>query len=269
MSFSLPKIVYIGYYNTDVALPGKTLTDWRGVTMFEIELPDIESGISYIGDESSRITPDMIICARPGQTRRSRLPFKCYFIHMIVEDGILYDMLSSVPTYLKPKDIDEYREIFLNLYRHNESSSQIDEVAMQGLILKLIYKLYTDSETVRSRGGIKGRCDEVVSRAIGFIQANLTEPLSLSDVAREVGFSPIYFHKIFKAQSGLTLRGFVENERIKKASTLLVTTDLPLSQIASECGFSSQSYLNYAFKRKTGKTPREYAKANSEKYMMK
>ena len=269
MSFSLPKIVYIGYYNTDVALPGKSATDWRGVTMFEIELPDIESGISYIGNESSPITPDMIICARPGQMRRSKLPFKCYFIHMIVEDGILYDMLSSVPSYFKPKCIDKYRKIFLDLYRHNESSSQIDEVAMQGLILELIYTLYSDSESVRSRGGAKSRCDEVVSRAIGFIQANLTEPLSLSDVAREVGFSPIYFHKIFKASTGLTLRKFVENEKVKKASTLLVTTSMPLSQIATECGFSSQSYLNYAFKRKTGKTPREYAKANSEKYMMK
>ena len=268
MSFSLPKIVYIGYYNTDIALPGKTLTDLRGVTMFEIELPDIESGISYIGDESSPIAPDMIICARPGQTRRSRLPFKCYFIHMIVEEGILYDMLSSVPVYLKPKSIAEYREIFLNLYRHNESSSQIDEVAMQGLILRLIYKLYSDSEAVRSRDGVRSRCDEVVSRAIDYIQRNITEPLSLSEVAREVGFSPIYFHKIFKAQSGLTLRKFVENERIKKASTLLVTTDLPLSQIATECGFSSQSYLNYAFKRKTGKTPREYAEEKNENYLI-
>ena len=269
MSFSLPKIVYIGYYNTDVALPGKSITDWRSVTMFEIELPDIESGVSYIDDDSRPIAPDMIICAHPGQTRRSRLPFKCYFIHMIVEGGILYDMLSSVPTYLKPKNIDTYRRIFEGLYKHNESTSQIDEVAMQGLILELIYTLYSDSETKRTSDGAKSRCDEVVSRAIGFIEANLTEPLSLTDIAREIGFSPVYFHKIFKASTGLTLRKFVENEKIKRASTLLVTTNMPLSQIAIECGFSSQSYLNYAFKRKMGMTPREYAKASSEKYMMK
>ena len=269
MSFTLPKIVYMGYYNTDIALPGKSITDWRSVTMFEIELPDSDSGISYIDGDSHPISPNMIICARPGQMRRSRLPFKCQFIHMIVDEGILYDMLSTVPNYLTPKSTDDYKTIFADLQKYNESSSQIDEVAMQGLLLKLIYTLYSDSEAVRSAEHDKGRCSEIVSKAIAYIQENLTEDLSLSAIARAVGFSPIYFHKLFKASTGLTLRQYVENAKIKKASTLLVMTSMPLSQIATECGFSSQSYLNYAFKRKMGKTPREYAKVSSEKYMMK
>ena len=57
----------------------------------------------------------------------------------------------------------------------------------------------------------------------------------------------------------MTLREFVEEQRIQKSMHLLVSTDLTLSEIAYECGFSSQAYFSYVFKQKMTLTPREYA----------
>ena len=65
-----------------------------------------------------------------------------------------------------------------------------------------------------------------------------------------------------------TLRDYVEQQRIKKAINLLQTTNLTLTQIAFECGFSSQSYFSYVFKRRMKKSPREYIKELYNMYEM-
>lgn len=58
-----------------------------------------------------------------------------------------------------------------------------------------------------------------------------------------------------------TPRAFVEERRIKKSIDLLLTTDTSISEIAYECGFTSQSYFCYAFKRYTGTTPKKYVES--------
>ena len=110
-------------------------------------------------------------------------------------------------------------------------------------------------------------CAMAVIRSVaGYIKENLTEDLSLKKLSQFAGFSPIHFHNCFKASTGITLHEYVEEQRIKKAANMLITTDYTLAEIAYECGFSSHSYFSYAFKRKMNKTPREYAKEVFERY---
>jgi len=45
-----------------------------------------------------------------------------------------------------------------------------------------------------------------------------------------------------------------------------MTTDHTLTEIAFDCGFSSQSYFSYVFKRRIGKTPREYIQEINSRY---
>ena len=69
-----------------------------------------------------------------------------------------------------------------------------------------------------------------------------------------------------KTRTGKTLRDYVEEQRIKKSINMLLTTNFSLTQIAYECGFSSQSYFSYVFKRRMKVTPREYTKEIHSKY---
>jgi hypothetical protein len=102
----LPQIVAIGIYNAQIAIKNRTISKNRKTTMFELELPIGSGGISYINDESHPITENMVICAKPGQIRHTRLPFKCYYIHMIVNDGYLGDILTTLPNYIDLSDTD-------------------------------------------------------------------------------------------------------------------------------------------------------------------
>ena len=130
----LPEIVAIGIYDSRVAVKNKTITRNRKTTMFEIELPMEENGISFINEDRAPITTDMIICAKPGQTRHSKLPFKCYYVHMVLVQGPLYDMLMDIPNYVMTQKSSEYQEIFTELGKYYETGFDNDNVILQSLL---------------------------------------------------------------------------------------------------------------------------------------
>ena len=101
----MPEIVEVGIYNSLVVAKNIRASKERRTTTFEIELPIEEGGVSYIDSSSKHIKTNMIICAKPGQVRHTRFPFKCYYVHVNVEDSGLYDTLIKIPVFLaKPID---------------------------------------------------------------------------------------------------------------------------------------------------------------------
>lgn len=257
----LPKRIWAGRYNAQVAIKNKNISDERIVRQFEIELPIDDGGVSYIDDKSHPITKNLVICAKPGQTRHTRLPFKCFFIHLSVYEGLLYDTLMSLPNFIEPANADRIRKIFERICECHVSERAENELLQQSLLLELVYAISFPS----SFGKTKSR-NKAVEKALRYIESNLTSELSLEKVATEVKFAPSYFHKLFKASTGKPLHQYIEDMRIEKAIDLLITTEMTLTQIAYECGFSSQSYFSYAFKRHTGMTPRAYARKIVEVY---
>ena len=260
----LPEIVAVGVFNAQLVFKTKDISPRRKTTMFEIELPIEDGGVSYADNESSGITKDTVICAKPGQIRQTRLPFKCYYIHMMLTEGELYDRLMELPSYIKTTRRADYERIFKKLTEHYETALDSSQIIMQSLILELIYMLleHCSSRSFKT----KSSNAEMIEKSIRYIKDNLTADLSLNSVARVTSFSPIYFHNCFKRSTGKSLREFVEEARIQKSVNLLISTDMNLSEIAYECGFSSQSYFSYAFKRKMKMTPREYVKSIYQKY---
>lgn len=262
MKLTLPEIVAVGIYDSELAVKNKNIevTKNRKTTMFEIELPVEKGGISYIDSDKMYINTDMLICAKPGQIRHTKLPFKCYYIHIIVPEGELCDNLMSVPCYVTTGLYEEYCELFVKLCKYYGSAVATDEIIVHSIVLEIIHKIVNDSKKQELRKGIKGDNCKIIEDVIEHINENLTCDLSLESVASFAGFSPVYFHNCFKAATGKTLHKYVEEQRIKKAANMLVTTRNTLAEIAYDCGFSSQSYFSYAFKREMQLTPKEYAK---------
>lgn len=70
------------------------------------------------------------------------------------------------------------------------------------------------------------------------------------------------FQHMFKEQTGLSPSEYLMYARITRASSLLIETDLSISQISDILGFTSCTYFIRCFKKQTGKTPTEYQKSN-------
>jgi AraC family transcriptional regulator len=100
-------------------------------------------------------------------------------------------------------------------------------------------------------------------RLIDFIEDNLERDLSLEALAAEVGVSPLYLPRSFKAAVGQSPHQYVVRRRIERAKQLLSSGDSPIVDIALSVGFSSQSHLSNWFLRLVGISPAEYRRQNS------
>jgi AraC family transcriptional regulator len=95
-------------------------------------------------------------------------------------------------------------------------------------------------------------------RLIDFIEANLDGDLSLEAMAAEVGISPLYLARAFKAAIGQSPHQYVLARRIERAKELLRNTETPIVDVALSSGFSSQSHLSNWFQRHVGVSPATY-----------
>lgn len=98
----------------------------------------------------------------------------------------------------------------------------------------------------------------VISRAKEFIKQNLTEDISLGQVAKAVNTSTFYFCKMFKKATGINFTDYVSRQRIESAKNLLLNPNLRVSEIAYEVGFQSLTHFNRVFKKVIGQSPTEY-----------
>jgi AraC-like DNA-binding protein len=75
------------------------------------------------------------------------------------------------------------------------------------------------------------------------------------------GKHPADFSRAFRKLVGLTPGSFQRRARVRRAVSLLLTSDLRLAHVAQECGFSDQSHFAHAFLRETGMPPQRFAAA--------
>ena len=101
---------------------------------------------------------------------------------------------------------------------------------------------------------------EQIERSMQFILKHLDAQLSLDDLAHEAQMSRSYYSTSFRKLNGVSVWEYIMNMRIENAQHLLETTDRSILDISGSCGYNNISNFNRAFRRVTGKTPREYRK---------
>lgn len=107
--------------------------------------------------------------------------------------------------------------------------------------------------------------DTLVKKAQKYILQNLDQPLSRDDIAAHVFISSGYLGRIFKKELNVSLSEYVYIERMKLAAKMLEQSDLYVTSIALNVGFSNFPYFSTQFKKFTGLTPVEYRKKYREK----
>ncbi len=88
-----------------------------------------------------------------------------------------------------------------------------------------------------------------------FVRERLDRRITVADAARVARMSEGHFSRVFKSEMGLSFVDYVTRVRCDYAASLLRTTDLPVAEIATACGFVDHSYFTRVFKKTTGETP--------------
>ncbi|MBH0238401.1 helix-turn-helix domain-containing protein [Methylobrevis albus] len=98
-------------------------------------------------------------------------------------------------------------------------------------------------------------------RCLELMRERLSEDISLDELAAEARLSTFHFARMFKQSIGVPPRVHLTRLRVEKASELLETTDLPVTEIAQEVGYSSNQVLARVFSKHRHMSPSSYRRA--------
>ncbi|RVU39757.1 GlxA family transcriptional regulator [Hwanghaeella grinnelliae] len=101
----------------------------------------------------------------------------------------------------------------------------------------------------------------IVRDAIGLMEMNISEPMTVPEVADHIGVSQRKLERLFKHTMGCSVVQYSLLMRLQHARVLLIATDMGVRQIAVASGFNSLSHFAYAFKKCFERRPSEYRQA--------
>jgi AraC family transcriptional regulator len=102
-----------------------------------------------------------------------------------------------------------------------------------------------------------------VRRVLAHIDANLDKSIRNKDLADIARRSEFHFNVAFRLSVGDSPHEYIIRRRMERAQGLMLSTDAPLSQIASECGLADQAHFTRLFRRVVGETPAAWRRARA------
>ncbi len=151
---------------------------------------------------------------------------------------------------------DRLEELFDDLLYREHSDCDMNTY-MQGIFYILLSyqrKEYLNSLQKTDRGS------HYADRAMAYIDRHYKEPLRVDDIAASLHISRKYLCTILDQQIGMSTKDYLLTRRVQVAADLLLHTDLSVSEIAAEVGYTDYTQFSRMFRKKTGLSPRAFAK---------
>jgi AraC-like DNA-binding protein len=132
----------------------------------------------------------------------------------------------------------------------------------QTVFLLLVHILRTESRRFRpfATGGNQALLPRLLP-VLNWIDEHLSsQNLTVQQISHQVHISETHFRRLFHEGLGMSPVQFIRQRRIEHACTLLRTTEMPIKQIAVECGFAGDSFFSRVFHKAVQTTPAAYRK---------
>lgn len=167
---------------------------------------------------------------------------------------LYYGILQAIYASFEMKGIPS-NELFID----EECQPYIAEATKSaGGFFQWVGFILAKAENELNSFSVKGSVVESVRQ---YVLAHIDDyDLSRIRIASAIHLNPDYLSSVFKDKSGQSLSSFITSERIKAAKKLLVSTDLPITEVSGQTGFTDISYFSKQFKLLCGMTPQQYRK---------
>jgi len=127
--------------------------------------------------------------------------------------------------------------------------------------LYAVCEQYLNQVKIVDKGQLRTEAITVIDK---YIRQNHTKSISLSDIAKELGYDYNYTSRYFRSTFNMTFTEFINIYRLETAIRLLEETDHSISAIALESGFQSLRSFHHFFQKHTNTTPSRYRKVARE-----
>ncbi|NLC67921.1 MAG: AraC family transcriptional regulator [Clostridiaceae bacterium] len=203
-----------------------------------------------------------------GRSLSKNLSYFCIIIDIPLFQSSFFDAREA--KYITP--INQNLILFNNIVRgdndviecvnnlikeYNEKLTGF-ELAIKSCICRLLVLLlrnHTNKIITAREYNLKTKTLERLSTVIKYIEQNYCEPISISQLAEMINLSTYHFCHVFKKAIGKTPIQYVNLLRINKAESLLKSTDLSITEIAFETGFSGANYFSRLYKKYKNVSP--------------
>lgn len=193
-------------------------------------------------------------------------PFYVYLIYKSTAS-----LLKSIPKTVNSVSLsvnDSYTFIFIEQAFHQTFLGNLIELKARQKDLDWIYEgplsgMQEWMKVVRAfhhaqKEGLLFECPNVIIMAIDYIVRNLSNPMSVSDIAKEVKMSRSHLSTSFKRATGESIHSYIEKKRLQWAKQLLNESKLTIQEIGELIGIMDAKYFSKWFKRCTGFPPSNY-----------
>lgn len=144
---------------------------------------------------------------------------------------------------------------FLSESEKQETASRLYSESIAHTLMFHLIKNYTNADFQEKSfsGGLPGN---KLRRVTEFINDNLEQDLTLTEIAQVAGLSHFHFARAFRKTMGITPQQYITNRRIEKAKELLAKSNLPIVEVGFQTGFKNQSHFTTLFRKFTSLTPK-------------
>lgn len=144
----------------------------------------------------------------------------------------------------------------LFLFTEDHTSKEIfADFMLRELIIRI---LQTEQKKIYTEKAMQLSSSHRLAFIIDYIRKNLDKSLTIRELSDKMYMSESNFHRVFKNELNISPIEFINNERIKLATSLLQDPRKKIKEIYLECGFNSLSYFTRLFKKKKQCSPRKF-----------
>ena len=174
-------------------------------------------------------------------------------------DGLpLFDLIRPFSHF---READRKDELYITQILENWNKPEKENyLTCLPLLNLLLIPFLRESQPVPS-GQVPAGEGHWLFRALAYLNSHLEEDVSIGGLARELGCHPTYFSNAFSKNFGVSPRSYLIRRRIEQSQQLLWHSDMPVKEVAAQCGFRDIYYFYRCFKKLTGLTPGEYRKS--------
>ena len=234
---------------------------------FEFELVTNGNGRQLFNGEEFELSKNDIFLLRPIDYHQITSE-GISFCHIKVKPSILPGWITQklisfknpVVFHLSNKQYEKFYFLFKMIkdeIDECEDNKSLDiRIALVEAIFTLFIRLDKDNASLYD--------DSVCAKVIYYLQKNnrFTQKVTLDEISKYVGYSKFYTSSMFHKQYGMTIQEFIINQRIEYAKKLIIETDLSITEIVIESGFTSTSNFYSKFIQCVGCSPLQFRKDN-------
>lgn len=252
------------------------------------ESTDADSPIVLIIDDNadirtyvkSLLSKEFKVISAAGGTEGIRLAMK-YVPDVIISDVMMPDMdgfeccrrlksemqTSHIPVVLLTAcSLDEQRiqgyDGGADSYISKPFSSQLLMSRVRNLITgrRQLKQFFGDGQALE-KANINEMDKNFVTRFRTLVEEKLHDStLNVEDLGREMGMSRVQLYRKLKSLTNFSPNELLRQMRLKKAASMLASSDMTVSEVAYQVGFSSPSYFTKCYKEQFGESPTEVQK---------